>query len=92
MEFLDKYKKASRDDEGEGSSAKRRNIMEDDVDEAGDYEQGEDDYDNGEADEEEGGRFYGGGLTDEQRRMLELVDEIDAEEVYIYAYFSARSV
>ncbi|KAG2181976.1 hypothetical protein INT43_006902 [Umbelopsis isabellina] len=80
MEFLDKYKEASRDDEGEGSSAKRRNIMEEDTDEAGDYELGEDDYDNGEADEEEGGRFYGGGLTDEQRRMLELVDEIDAEE------------
>lgn len=64
--------------------------MEEDVDEAGVYDQGEDDYDNGEADEEEGGRFYGGGLTDEQRRMLELVDEIDAEEVHICLLLSVR--
>ncbi|CAM0140299.1 hypothetical protein VKS41_002344 [Umbelopsis sp. WA50703] len=80
MEFLDKYKKASNDDENEGSAAKRRNVMEDESDDVAEYEQGEDDYDNGEADEEEGGRFYGGGLSDEQRRMLELVDEIDADE------------
>lgn len=38
-----------------------------------------DDY--GYEDEEDEGRFFGGGLTEEQKRMLELVDEIDVDEV-----------
>src|SRR6185312_5942471 len=36
-----------------------------------------DDY----GDEDEEGRFYGGGLTEEQKRILELVDEVETEEV-----------
>ncbi|CAG8541164.1 6682_t:CDS:10 [Paraglomus brasilianum] len=35
-----------------------------------------DDY----GDEDEEGRFYGGGLTEEQKRILELVDEVETEE------------
>ncbi len=48
-----------------------------------------DDYDDDDDDgrgieeEEEGGRFYGGGLTEEQKRILDLVDEVDIEEVCI---------
>ncbi|GBB94760.1 hypothetical protein RclHR1_02410006 [Rhizophagus clarus] len=41
-----------------------------------------DDYEEYESglEEEEGGRFYGGGLTDEQKRILDLVDQVDIEE------------
>jgi beta-catenin-like protein 1 len=45
-----------------------------------------DDYDDEyeiDLEEEEGGRFYGGGLTEEQKRILDLVDQVDVEEVCI---------
>jgi beta-catenin-like protein 1 len=44
-----------------------------------------DDYEEYESglEEEEGGRFYGGGLTEEQKRILDLVDQVDIEEVCI---------
>ncbi|CAB5394876.1 unnamed protein product [Rhizophagus irregularis] len=43
-----------------------------------DYEEYESDLE--ELEEEEGGRFYGGGLTEEQKRILDLVDQVDIEE------------
>jgi beta-catenin-like protein 1 len=42
----------------------------------------DDEYESG-LEEEEGGRFYGGGLTEEQKRILDLVDQVDVEEVCI---------
>ena len=47
-----------------------------------------DDY--GQDDDEEG-RFYGGGLTEEQKRILELVDEVETEEVgWAFVFISTR--
>lgn len=31
--------------------------------------------------EEDEGRFYGGGLTEEQQRIIDLMDEVEDEEV-----------
>ncbi|KAG2188206.1 hypothetical protein INT44_000958 [Umbelopsis vinacea] len=79
LDFLDKYRQASNDEEIESSESKRRNVtIEEDEDDARNYGGEVDDY--GYEDEEDEGRFFGGGLTDEQRKMLELVDEIDADE------------
>lgn len=63
---------------GEGSSSapssKRRNVsMEDEEDEAGNM-----DF----RDEEEDDRFFGDGLTSDQKDILDYVDEINPEEVY----------
>ncbi|CAO3683939.1 unnamed protein product [Umbelopsis vinacea] len=80
VDFLDKYRQASNDGENEGSASKRRNVMQDEDEEndAENYAGEADDY--GYEDEEDEGRFFGGGLTEEQRKMLALVDEIDQDE------------
>jgi hypothetical protein len=65
---------------------------EDEENDAENYAGEADDY--GYEDEEDEGRFFGGGLTEEQRKMLALVDEIDQDEVkncrrelvYVYRY------
>ena len=81
-QFLDQYtsQATTTQDIGESSSgAKRRAVTMEDDDQGG-YELPEaDDYYMDEEDEE--GRFFGGGLTDEQSRLLDLVDEYDTEEV-----------
>ncbi|RIA90269.1 Catenin-beta-like protein [Glomus cerebriforme] len=51
----------------------------DEVEEQEYYIDDYDEYESG-AEEEEGGRFYGGGLTEEQKRILDLVDQFDIEE------------
>jgi hypothetical protein len=80
MDFLNKYRQASNDEESESSESKRRNVtIEEDEDDARNYGGEVDDY--GYEDEEDEGRFFGGGLTEEQKKILELVDEIDADEV-----------
>lgn len=88
VQFLDKYRaeagsSAEAAAAAESSSRKRRNVtVEDVVDEAGDiveYYPEPDDQFEAQAEDEEG-RFFGGGLTEEQQRLLDLVDEYDVEE------------
>lgn len=90
MQFFDKYKEASTlaAEQAEGSSSaepssKRRNIEEDhdDVnDEEGSYTVEKYQEEDTELEDEEG-RFFGGGLTNEQSNILDLVDEYDVDEV-----------
>lgn len=80
--FLESYS-ANSDTQAESSSdaaaRKRRNVTIEDEDEdtAGMVEYGVQDV--VEEDDEEG-RFFGGGLTDEQSRLLDLVDQYEDEE------------
>lgn len=79
MQFFDKYKGASEAVELAESSApaiKKRNI---DQEEDEDYTEKYQDQDTELEDEE--GRFFGGGLTNEQSSILDLVDEYDVDEV-----------
>lgn len=84
MQFLDKFKGSSdAHDQGESSSepaSKRRNIEEEDEEESMEYTERYQDEDAEFEDEE--GRFFGGGLTNEQSNILDLVDEYDVDEVY----------
>jgi beta-catenin-like protein 1 len=79
MQFFDKYKEANEViDQAEGGgepASKRRNIEEDE-----DMEYTERYQDDAEFEDEEG-RFFGGGLTNEQSSILDLVDEYDVDEV-----------
>lgn len=85
IQFLDNYRAAAEAAESSSSStvagndSKRRNIGYDDEDDEAGYVPTEDTFDFGDEDEE--GRFFGGGLTEEQSRLLDLVDDYDAEEV-----------
>lgn len=69
MDFFDKFKDT---EEGGEPSQKRHQPNEPEEEEAS-FDPVEDD--------EEGGRFFGGGLTSEQTDVLDLVDQYDAEEV-----------
>ncbi|RUS25529.1 Catenin-beta-like protein [Jimgerdemannia flammicorona] len=82
QDFLDKYRELNATPEqaessSSGSKSKRRNVT------IEDEEDGADDgveymgYD----EEEDEGRFYGGGLTEEQQQIMDLMDEVDEEEV-----------
>ncbi|KAG1449762.1 hypothetical protein G6F46_007877 [Rhizopus delemar] len=71
MDFFDKFKDT---EEGGEPSQKRHQ-----PDEPAGEEEAEASFDPVE-DDEEGGRFFGGGLTSEQTDILDLVDQYDAEE------------
>ncbi|KAI9356034.1 Catenin-beta-like protein, partial [Pilaira anomala] len=78
MQFFDKYKGASEAVELAESSEpaiKKRNI---DQEEDENYTEKYQDQDTELEDEE--GRFFGGGLTNEQSSILDLVDEYDVDE------------
>ncbi|KAI8991535.1 DUF1716-domain-containing protein [Mycotypha africana] len=86
IQFFDKYKDASELPDaatvtstiaGEPSS-KRSKLSDEDEDDVYGGEKYKDDVDVDLEDEE--GRFFGGGLTEEQSNILDLVDEYDAEE------------
>lgn len=87
IQFLDKYRAeagSSTEAESSSSSRKRRNVtIEDEQDGAVDdmvaYYPEPDDQLEAQAEDEEG-RFFGGGLTEEQQRLLDWVDEYDVEE------------
>ncbi|RIB12551.1 Catenin-beta-like protein [Gigaspora rosea] len=65
-----------------GSSSKKKVVrISDEVEEKEYYIDDYEEYEKQEEEEEEGGRFYGGGLTEEQKRILDLVDQVDVEEV-----------
>ncbi|KAF7726248.1 hypothetical protein EC973_008958 [Apophysomyces ossiformis] len=79
LQFLDNYRAATEEAESSNaaSAGKRRHISEED----------DEDYLSANAndafdfpDEDEEGRFFGGGLTEEQSKLLDLVDDYDAEE------------
>ncbi|KAF0536947.1 DUF1716-domain-containing protein [Gigaspora margarita] len=64
-----------------GSSSKKKVVrISDEVEEKEYYIDDYEEYEKQEEEEEEGGRFYGGGLTEEQKRFLDLVDQVDVEE------------
>ncbi|CAG8513996.1 20319_t:CDS:10, partial [Gigaspora rosea] len=64
-----------------GSSSKKKVVrISDEVEEKEYYIDDYEEYEKQEEEEEEGGRFYGGGLTEEQKRILDLVDQVDVEE------------
>ncbi|KAI7869758.1 Catenin-beta-like protein [Spinellus fusiger] len=73
--FLDKYREAAEAAEAAEAEAesntKRRNVTFQDQDTE---ETAED------IDDDEEGRFFGGGLTDEQSRLLDIVNEFDIDE------------
>lgn len=86
LKFFDQYKGASEAVELTESSssepaAKKRNIEQDeDVEYTERYEDEDTEF------EDEEGRFFGGGLTNEQSSILDLVDEFDIDEVnFFYA-------
>jgi beta-catenin-like protein 1 len=99
MQFFDKYKDAA---DLPGSSTehvnKKRNIDQEDIQEE-DYPAERYQDEDTELDDEEG-RFFGGGLTQEQSSILDLVDEYDVDEVcahifrivldYYYYYYFAK--
>lgn len=78
--FLESYS-ANSDTQAESSSdaaRKRRNVtIEDEDEDTAGMEYGVQDV--VEEDDEEG-RFFGGGLTDEQSRLLDLVDQYEDDE------------
>lgn len=82
--FLESYR-AESDTQPESSSSsssndaarKRRNVTIEDEDDMTPMDYGVQDV--VEEDDEEG-RFFGGGLTDEQSRLLDLVDQYEDEE------------
>lgn len=77
MQFFDKYKEASEAlEQTEEPATKKRNIEEDEDMENMEPYQEETDFD-----EDDEGRFFGGGLTSEQSSILDLVDEYDVDEV-----------
>lgn len=78
MQFFDQYKGASEAvEESEEPATKKRNIEEDD-----EYMEDMERYREEDAEfEDEEGRFFGGGLTNEQSNILDLVDEYDVDEV-----------
>lgn len=77
MQFFDKYKEASDSlEQTEEPATKKRNIEEDEDMENMEPYQEETDFD-----EDDEGRFFGGGLTSEQSSILDLVDEYDVDEV-----------
>lgn len=86
IQFLDKYRaETSTSDNAESSNSasarKRRVVSTEDKaqDESYVYDVPEDQFE----DEDEEGRFFGGGLTEEQSKLLDLVDQYDAEEAGI---------
>lgn len=81
MDFFDKFKDT---EEGGEPSQKRHQ-----PDEPAGEEEAEASFDPVE-DDEEGGRFFGGGLTSEQTDILDLVDQYDAEEVIPYFFFAIQ--
>ncbi|CAO3617421.1 unnamed protein product [Mucor hiemalis] len=77
MQFFDQYKGASEAvEESEEPATKKRNIEEDDEDMEDMERYREEDAEF----EDEEGRFFGGGLTNEQSSILDLVDEYDVDE------------
>jgi beta-catenin-like protein 1 len=90
LQFFDKYKEASdamdqTESIGSGEhSSKKRNIEEDEDEDDSEYTER---YQDDEAEfEDEEGRFFGGGLTNEQSSILDLVDEYDVDEVYMIVF------
>ncbi|KAG0167587.1 hypothetical protein DFQ28_000837 [Apophysomyces sp. BC1034] len=80
LQFFDNYRAATEEAESSSNAAnnnKRRNVAEKEEE---DYVpvSTDDAYEFAEDDEE--GRFFGGGLTDEQSKLLDLVDDFDVEE------------
>lgn len=81
FQFFDKYKEASDAAElAEASSSsepvsKKRNIEDEDMELKERYQEDDAEF------EDEEGRFFGGGLTNEQSSILDLVDEYDVDEV-----------
>ncbi|CAG8449035.1 9177_t:CDS:10 [Dentiscutata heterogama] len=64
-----------------GSSSKKKVVrISDEVEEKEYYIDDYEENERLEEEEEEEGRFYGGGLTEEQKRILDLVDQVDVEE------------
>lgn len=81
LQFFDKYKEASDAAElAEASSnepaSKKRNIEDEDMEVTERYQDDDAEF------EDEEGRFFGGGLTNEQSSILDLVDEYDVDEVW----------
>ncbi|KAF9135587.1 hypothetical protein BGW39_001913 [Mortierella sp. 14UC] len=71
----------SDQDAGEGgSSAKRRNVTMEEEDEKGSGRDRFEGVANPEEEEEEDDRFFGDGLTSDQKDILDYVDDIDPEE------------
>lgn len=75
VDFLDKYREA----DNEQQEHKRRNTESAETNDEDDM-QGYSVQDYFEDEQDDEGRFFGGGLTDEQSRLLDLVDEYDVEE------------
>ncbi|KAI9476317.1 MAG: Catenin-beta-like protein [Benjaminiella poitrasii] len=85
MDFFDKYKASAEEAEGSKSntenepSYKKQHIE----DEEEDLTYATEKYQDDAAFEDEEGRFFGGGLTEEQSNILNLVDEYDIEETEV---------
>lgn len=81
FQFFDKYKEASDAAELAVASSssepvsKKRNIEDEDMELKERYQEDDAEF------EDEEGRFFGGGLTNEQSSILDLVDEYDVDEV-----------
>lgn len=86
MQFFDKYKDAA--DQPESSSehvTKKRNIDQEDIEEHNEEDYAVERYEDQDTElDDEEGRFFGGGLTNEQSSILDLVDEYDVDEVCVY--------
>ncbi|OAD79104.1 hypothetical protein PHYBLDRAFT_176618 [Phycomyces blakesleeanus NRRL 1555(-)] len=78
IQFLDKYKEAAEAaeaaEEENAKASKKRNVTFEDEEEASAATFDED------IDDDDEGRFFGGGLTEEQSRLLDLVDQYDVDE------------
>ncbi|KAI8881252.1 DUF1716-domain-containing protein [Backusella circina FSU 941] len=82
LQFFDKYKEEQEEAESSSQQAskKKRHVEIETVEEEDDEPYGYPEPDEVD-DDDDGGRFFGGGLTDEQSKLLDLVDEYDADEM-----------